>query len=102
MNVQCVSPIRSEDQVRFRGNRASASLLTERIYDYKTEKHRISEETAEKLFFERIMLKELFCYNDKKITDRSISVLQDKSDYRFEIEYNCIEDIAKGERIYIQ
>ncbi len=92
---------RSEDQVRFRGDRASASLLTEKIYDYKTEKRSINSEKAEKLFTERKLLKELFCYNNKEITECSISVLQDGSAYRYEIEYNCIEDIAKGERILL-
>lgn len=92
---------RSENQVRFRGERASASLLTERIYDYKIEKRSISIEKAEKLFTERRLIKELFCYNNKEITERSINVFRNDSAYCFEIEYNCIEDIAKGERILL-
>lgn len=88
-----------EQRASFNGNNASLSLITENIYPYRANQYNIDETTAEEQFKTKVMLNELFKYNDKKIVSRNIEKSADSNKISYEIFYECEEDIGYSDEI---
>lgn len=90
---------RAEKQAEFRGQRASASLVTERIYGYTVAQRSVDRDKA---FLNERLLRELFCYGDKTITDRSVTFSENDDHYTYVVDYICEENIAQPAKILVK
>lgn len=89
----------NESKAEFNGAVASLSLITENIYSYENIAVSIDEQTARSQLDAEILLNELFNYNNKKITNRSIKSVIDDEYYIYEVSYECEEDIGVSHEI---
>lgn len=88
-----------ESQAAYRGQRASVSLITQELYGVTDITLNVDEAAADKILYDKMLLREMFRYRDKEIIDRHIERSENSDEYIYEIQYTCIEDIAAAEKI---
>ena len=84
-----------EKRAAFADQSISASLITEELYPYSIIEGKADADTAEERLKRSMLLWELFSYNDREITDRHIVRSESKDAYFYDVNYKCIENIAK-------
>ncbi len=89
----------SEVSAEFGGERASVSLITENIYGRRIT---VKDTDCETVFKNECLLRELFCYNDKKILNKQIAVSENDNYMIYTVDYSCEENIAKPSKILVR
>lgn len=90
---------KNETRAQLFGECASASLIKEDIYAYKAVITDTDRQKAEELFKTRLLLKELFCHNEKEIIKRSVTVTELENGFHCTAEYTFEENIAVPSRL---
>ncbi len=91
----------AEQKASFQGETASVSLINENIYCLDNSNIDINEPNAQKLLKTEMLLNELFNYNNKKITGRTINYSADDKSYYYTVNYSCEEDIGVKSEIIL-
>lgn len=90
-----------ENRAEFNGNTASISLIKENIMPFEYESIEVDGQLSEKQLNKDMMLTELFAYNDKKITNRTVKMTDDDDCFNYYVKYECEEDIGEKSEIFI-
>ena len=91
----------NENRAEFHGSTASISIIGEDIIPFEMKDITIESRTAERQLETDMMLRELFAYNDKKITNRTVETSIDDDSYNYYVKYECEEDIGVKSEILV-